>query len=162
MQCIPNSTPVNGESRPNVLKVRRILVKSWLCPLLVYVQDKAASSKVRLYIPKERWREPVEESNFFNTTLLICSLAVPAVPDRWSLHGGWTWTHTHTRASSKAVIAWFKFIKNKISSSFIKFDKVYYHHRRSYNNCFPWPQITFYLIKPLFGLKKITQILMWQ
>ena len=54
---------------------RRILVKSWLCPLPVYEQDKAAS-----------WKNPTSSI----TTSLICSLAVPLVPDRWSLHGGWT------------------------------------------------------------------------
>ena len=73
-----------------------MLVKSWLCPLLVYEQDKAAGWKVRLCIPKCRWREPAEEFNVFNTTSLICSLAAPAVPDRWSLHGGWTETPTPT------------------------------------------------------------------
>ena len=33
----------NGKERPNVLKVRRTLVKSRLCPLLVCEQDKVAS-----------------------------------------------------------------------------------------------------------------------
>ena len=33
--------PDNGKRRPNVLKVRRKLAKSWLCPLLVCKQDKA-------------------------------------------------------------------------------------------------------------------------
>ena len=43
MYCVPKATPVNGECKPYVLKARRILVKLWLCPLLVYEQDKAAS-----------------------------------------------------------------------------------------------------------------------
>ena len=35
--------PDNGKWRPYVLKARRSLVKSWLCPLLVPEQDKVAS-----------------------------------------------------------------------------------------------------------------------
>ena len=41
--CLPKATPVNGECKPYVLKARHILVKFWLCLLLVYEQDKAAS-----------------------------------------------------------------------------------------------------------------------
>ena len=68
------------------MKARRILVTSWVCSLLVYEQDKAASWKVRFCIPKYRWREPEEKSNIFNTTSLICSMASQLrqmKPSRW-------------------------------------------------------------------------------
>ena len=54
MYCVPKATPVNGEWRPHVLKARRILVKSWICLLLVHEQDKVASWKIRFCVFQSR------------------------------------------------------------------------------------------------------------
>ena len=100
--------PGNGKWRPYVLKVRRTLAKSWLCPLLVCEQDKVASYKGLVLILKWQWRDLVEKRSVFNTTSLICSLIFQLfqTDETFTVNGRkhtHTDRHTHTHTYSISI-----------------------------------------------------------
>ena len=77
-------------------EARRTLVNPWLCLLLVCEQDKVARLGAKVAMKGlGRGKKCLQHS------IVDLFPDIPTVPDRWSLHGEWTWnTHTHTKVLS--------------------------------------------------------------
>ena len=80
-------------------QARRTVVNSWLCLLLVCEQGKVARLGAKVAMKGLGRGKKRLQHNFSNLFLNI-----PIPPDKWSLHGKWTWnTHPHTHKSIKCI-----------------------------------------------------------
>ena len=72
----------NGKGRPYVSKARRTLFKLWLCPLLVYQQDKVATSKGSVLHAKVAMKGLGRGKKRLQHNIVDLFPDIPTVPDR--------------------------------------------------------------------------------
>ena len=72
-------------------RARRTLVNSWICLLLVCEQDKVARLGAKVAMKRlGRGKKRLQRN------IVDLSPDIPTLPNRWSLHGEWTW-NAHTQ-----------------------------------------------------------------
>ena len=104
-------------------QARPTLVNSWLCLFLVCKQDKVARLGAKVAM-----KGLDREKKHLQHNIVNLFPDIPTVPDRWSLHGEWTWnTHTHTKVLSGIKHRSFLF-KRTLNLWLIQFEVIHLRH----------------------------------
>ena len=72
----------NGRCRPYILKARRTLATSWLCPLLVHEQDKVVRQKGLVLHSKVAIKGFGRRNKRLQHNIFDLFSGIPTVPDR--------------------------------------------------------------------------------